>query len=173
MKKVCISFVIIIIIVLAVSLGGKTTDNEYLRIHIRANSNGFEDQSVKYEIKEEVVNYLIPFVASCDTKEKAYNMLKSNLKNIDTVANGVLAKNGFGYTAKSKLNEEEFPLRSYGDFSLESGIYDALIIELGEATGDNWWCVVYPPLCFTGEGEGKIKYRSKILEIIENFKKSK
>ena len=63
---------------------------------------------------------------------------------------------------------EKFPTRVYGEFTLESGYYDAVIVELGEAKGDNWWCVVYPTLCFTG-GEN-VKYSSLILKVIEEFK---
>ena len=59
-------------------------------------------------------------------------------------------------------------VKRYGDFTLEQGFYDALIIELGSGKGDNWWCVVYPPLCFTGKGANYV-YKSKILEIIKRF----
>ncbi len=58
-------------------------------------------------------------------------------------------------------------MRKYGDLTLEAGFYDALIIELGGGEGDNWWCVVYPPLCFMGKGEGDFRYASKIVEMIE------
>jgi stage II sporulation protein R len=154
---------------LTIFTGGDSNTEEYLRIHIRANSNSYEDQSVKYQIKDKVVEYLIPFVAECNTKKKAIQMLKNNIKGINETANKVLLENGFSYSANAVVREEEFPLRIYEDYRLESGIYDALIVELGEASGDNWWCVVYPPLCFSGEGEGNIKYRSKIIDIIESF----
>lgn len=76
----------------------------------------------------------------------------------------------FSYRSKASVREEEFPTRVYEDLTLDAGYYDALILELGSGKGDNWWCVVYPPLCFTG-GECGYVYKSKILEIIESFKK--
>ena len=91
-----------------------------------------------------------------------------NLEEIEKVADSVLNENGFSYSSKAGVRNELFPTRKYDDLVLDGGYYDALIIELGDAKGDNWWCVVYPPLCFTGEGQG-YQYKSKIKEIIDNF----
>ena len=80
--------------------------------------------------------------------------------------------NGFNYGCKAYIDAENFPTRSYDDVVLEAGVYDALILNLGSGKGDNWWCVVYPPLCFIGgndNGQNNIVYRSKLLEIIEDF----
>lgn len=170
MKNICITFLIVAIIILsavAISLPAPT-HTEYLRIHIRANSNLEADQSVKYEVKEAIVEYLTPFIAECDTKQKAQKMLGERLKGIETVADGVLCRNGFPYTSRATVREENFPTRFYGELTLEAGLYDALIVELGTGEGDNWWCVVYPPLCFTGEGTS-YRYRSKIADIINDF----
>ena len=81
-------------------------------------------------------------------------------------------ENGFEYTSDASVKREQFPTRVYGDLELEKGFYDALIVELGDAKGDNWWCVIYPPLCFAGGNltAGNIKYKSKILEIINEWK---
>ena len=154
----------------------KGTENTYaegyLRIHIRANSNNVVDQNVKYNVKERVVDYLTPLLAEGKTFDVAYQILQDNLSNIERVANEELGLNGFNYGCRAKLNEEYFPTRSYGEYILENGYYDALILELGTGTGDNWWCVVYPPLCFIGsEGSGtkNIKYKSKLVEIVEKF----
>lgn len=177
MKKILIavlSFMALVIIVVGVGLNEKTqksqTNNEYLRIHIRANSNSDLDQNVKYKIKEGVVNFLTPFLANCTTKEKAIQTIENNKEQIINVANTTLKENGFNYKANIKINNEYFPVRSYNDLTLNSGFYDAVIVELGKAQGDNWWCVVYPPLCFTNFEYGKnVIYKSKILEIINNF----
>ncbi|MBO7149862.1 MAG: stage II sporulation protein R [Clostridia bacterium] len=171
MKKLCITFLIIGIIVLS-GIGllsfGEQPHKEYLRIHIRANSNISSDQQIKYIVKDKIVAYLTPFIAECDTKEKAENMLQNNLFGIEQVAKTTLRQNGFDYSVKASVKREEFPTRVYDGVCLESGFYDALIIELGSGKGDNWWCVVYPPLCFTGGGQGYV-YRSKILDIINDF----
>lgn len=172
MRKVCISFLIVAIIFLsglAVMLPQNQTHEEYLRIHIRANSNADIDQSVKYAVKGAVVEYLTPFIAKCSTKAQAESMLNGSLKEICVVADKVLKDSGFTYGSRAEVRREEFPTRVYGEFELEKGFYDALIIELGDGAGDNWWCVVYPPLCFTGRDAG-YRYKSKIAQIILDFK---
>ena len=170
MKKTVISIIAIIAIAAACVFVGSLpqTKTEYLRIHIRANSNGDIDQAVKYAVKEKVVDYLTPYLAECDSKQKAEDMLKVKLSDICDIADKTLKEKGFDYGAKARVNGEKFPTRVYGELTLEAGYYDALIIELGEGAGDNWWCVVYPPLCFTGQGRN-YTYKSKIAEIIKNF----
>ena len=172
MKKKCISILVIAIIILSgIGFLLPSGNTEYLRIHIRANSNAEIDQSVKYAVKDAVVSFLTPIVAECDTKEKAEAAITDNLKYIEAVADRVLEEKGFTYKSNAKINNEKFPTRVYDDLTLESGYYDALIINLGEGAGNNWWCVVYPPLCFTGSGN--YVYRSKILEIIRRFNENK
>ncbi len=170
MKKSCIIFLLIAIISLTaigLILPKEQRHTEYLRIHVRANSNLETDQTVKYKVKDAVVCYLTPFISDCDTKEKAQRVLKENLSGIENVSEKILMENGFNYGAKASVREELFPTRVYNGLELESGFYDALIIELGSGEGDNWWCVVYPPLCFTGTGQ--ITYRSKIMDVIADF----
>lgn len=157
---------------LAVAFGGNHSGEyghgEYLRVHIRANSNGEEDQRVKYLVRDGVVEFLTPFVAQCKTKEEAMKTVSGLLGEAEKQADKILRANGFTYGARASLRQEEFPTRVYEDVTLSAGVYDALILELGSGTGDNWWCVVYPPLCFAG-GNGNVVYKSKIAEIIRNF----
>jgi stage II sporulation protein R len=141
---------------------------EYLRIHVRANSNSETDQAVKYKVKDEVVNFLTPYVASCYDKQTAMQTISTILSDIEDVCDGVLKANGFAYTSTAACRTEQFPTRVYGDLTLEAGTYDALIIELGTGTGDNWWCVLYPPLCFTS-ATTSVSYRSLIYDIINKF----
>lgn len=149
----------------------KTLSNEdYLRIHIRANSNDAEDQRVKYLVRDAVVEYLIPVVSSVTSKEELESVLTANMRSIERVANAVLKDNGKAYTSKGKINNEYFPTRVYGETVFESDYYDALILELGTGKGDNWWCVVYPPLCFVNSKQidtTHIRYKSKIVELIK------
>jgi stage II sporulation protein R len=173
MKRICISLFICIIITLS-AIGvylpqdSNKTHTEYLRIHIRAHSNDDDAQAVKYLVKDEVVEYLTPYLSNCTTKQKAVELLQSKLDGICVVADRVLLQNGFSYKSKAKLKTEKFPTRVYGTLTLDSGFYDALIIELGSGKGDNWWCVVYPPLCFIDNGESLV-YKSKIYQIIQDF----
>ncbi len=150
----------------------KQSDNQtFLRIHIRANSNMEEDQNIKYMVKDTLVAYLTPRIAEGTTIEKAKDIVKSELLNLETITNKVLGENKYPYTSKAVLNNEAFPTRAYDGMVLESGYYDALVVNLGTGEGDNWWCVVYPPLCFVGEENGQVVYKSKLVEIIEDFKK--
>ena len=146
-----------------------SANSEYLRIHIRANSSSEIDQAVKYEIKDAVVDALTPLLINCYTKEEASKEIEKNFEYIENIADNILEKHNFSYKSNAKLSYEEFPTRSYGDLTLEAGFYDALILELGEAKGDNWWCVVYPPLCFVNGSNNVNGFKSRILEIINNF----
>lgn len=176
MKKfiaVCVSFVLLIVLGVVVGVKSESnTEEGYLRIHVRANSNSESDQQIKYKIKEAVVDYLTPLIAAGSTFQDAYNILKANLDNIEAVADRVLSANGYAYTSSASLKDEYFPTRSYGEYTLEDGYYDALILNLGTGEGNNWWCVVYPPLCFIGaEGNStkNIVYKSKLVEIVQKF----
>ncbi len=146
----------------------ETENASYLRVHIRADSNSQEAQAVKYKVRDKVVEFLTPAVAECESKAEAMQKIGRSLGEIEAAAEEVLRESGFSYGAKASLRQEEFPTRIYENVTLEAGVYDALILELGSGKGDNWWCVVYPPLCFSG-GNGNIVYKSKIAEIIGKF----
>ncbi len=173
MKNFCIIFLTLFIIsvtavgFLGVTPTAKGENAEYLRIHIRADSNEAEAQAVKYEVRDEVVAYLTPLVTSYATKGEAMQGVQVRLSEISAVATKTLRKKGFFYGANAKLTTERFPTRAYGDYILPAGEYSALVIELGSGQGDNWWCVVYPPLCFSGTQN--VIYKSKIKEIIDRF----
>ena len=175
MKNFCITFFVLIIIIATVvyvnyAANGAAvqTETEYLRIHVRANSNEQIDQSVKYKVKDEVVKFITPYAAECVDKKTAIEVLTSVLPDVETVCDRVLRENGFAYASKAQIRAEEFPTRVYGDVTLEAGLYDALIIELGSGSGDTWWCVIYPPLCFTS-ATCDVEYRSIIYDIIQKF----
>ena len=164
MKAVAIVIICLVLIiagVYAVKLSNQPSDEEtYLRIHIRANSNDAVDQSVKYKVKDSIVEFMTPALEGVKTKAEAMEILQSNTAQMKRVADDTLAQNGYNYTSRVSLRKEEFPARTYGDLTLDSGVYDALIIELGSGEGDNWWCVVFPPLCFVSQDKGDVEYKS-------------
>lgn len=171
MKK--INFLLCFLLVVAVialfigcesSVCRTSSDSDYLRIHIRANSNSDADQQVKLSVRDEVVKFLSPLLREKKSVEEAKKTVINNKDKIEALSDRVLEKNGFTYKCVCSVKREVFPTRSYGDITLSSGEYDAVIINLGEGSGDNWWCVAYPPLCFVGEGDGEISYRSFLLE---------
>ncbi|MBQ8615274.1 MAG: stage II sporulation protein R [Clostridia bacterium] len=167
MKKFVFIFgLILVVIVGAICIPAKEVDYDYLRLHIRANSNSEIDQSVKYEIKNELVNFLTPHLCNIESKQKAIKVVESYSNVMKSLCVNLLQEKGFDYSVNIKIANEFFPTRTYSNTTLESGYYDAVIVELGEAEGDNWWCVMYPPLCFVNKNENvkQIKYKSIICE---------
>lgn len=170
MKKFLVLLVSVIGVFLVIFIARNNEEKSYLRIHIRANSNSSEDQNVKYKVKDAIVDTLIPVLAEVETFEEAKIKVEENFSLIENVAEQVLVDNGFDYGVAIRLDKENFPTRQYGDLILESGVYDALIIELGSGTGNNWWCLVYPAFCFTSsKNSTNYEYISKIWEIINSI----
>ncbi len=176
MKKICIIFLLSIIISVTAfgAVFTKTepdvSTGEYLRIHIRADSNAESAQAVKYQVRDELVAYLTPLVAEYGSRDEALTGVAQRLAELESRAEGVLAKNGFSYGARVELKKEKFPSRIYGEYTLPAGEYTALIVYLGCGAGDNWWCVIYPPLCFAAADGQNVLYRSKISEIIRKWR---
>lgn len=158
----------VIILILGIIIFYPREDTKYLRVHIKANSNLSCDQSIKYEVKDLVCDYLTPLFLDCQDIENAKNILDKNLSNIELILNSFLKTKGFTYSAIAKLNNEFFPTRVYDELILNDGYYDALIIYLGEGAGDNWWCVLYPPMCLQ-KNTKNIEYKSRLLKIIKQI----
>lgn len=170
MKKIASLIIITLLMISLFSCSGGISYQDIIRIHIRANSNSETDQQVKYLVKDKIVEYITPLSESISGKNEMYALLKANLDILKEIADTVLLENKCGYSSDIYLREEEFPVRTYDDITLPSGIYDALIINLGEGKGDNWWCVAFPPLCFIGakeNGNSYFTYKSKLLELIK------
>ena len=172
MKKVLIVLSLIFALIIGVMfIPEKEEDYDYLRLHIRANSNTEVDQKVKYEIKDLMVEFLTPYLCDVESKEKAIEIVNSYSNILKKKCLSLLQEKGFLYSVNIKIANEFFPTRTYVNTTLESGFYDAVIVELGEAVGDNWWCVMYPPLCFVNKNEkvNQIKYKSIIYEWFEKL----
>jgi stage II sporulation protein R len=168
-KKLMSFLMIILFVGLCVGCGEKT--NSVVRIHIRANSNSEEDQSIKLLVRDSIINCITPMIAECESSDDVKYMLSCNIDLIESIADNVLSNNGFDYHSDASINYEYFPSRSYDGEVFPADYYDALIVELGTGKGDNWWCVAYPPLCFVGDDVGTncVKYKSKLLELINDF----
>ncbi len=134
---------------------------EVLRLHIIADSNSDEDQIVKLQVKDEIITYLHPYLASATNKAEAIDCIKAQLPMLTHIADTVLADNGFCYTSTAAIERCSFPIKTYGDITLPAGEYDALRIQLGTASGKNWWCLVFPKLCFTDVTHGTLPKESK------------
>lgn len=164
-----VSALAIALIFILCPMGSKENEVQYLRIHIRANSNCVQDQNVKYKVKDNVVEALIPHLSKIKTFDEAKSFIENNFDIVENAANEVLEREGFSYTSSASIKNEYFPTRTYKDLTLKEGNYDALIVSLGSGEGDNWWCVVFPAFCFTSSTKSsQIEYISAIWEIIKN-----
>ena len=119
--------------------------SNFVRFHIIGNSDSKSDQEIKMKVREEIFNKLD--FSGINSKEDALTFFDSSKEKIEEIANDTLTMNNFPYKANVKLGKKSFPIREYPGFTLPSGVYDAVSIELGEAAGKNFFCVMYPGLC--------------------------
>lgn len=123
----------------------KEISNEILRFHVLANSDSKEDQEEKMQVKSVVADYLRPFLQNIHSKEDAVECVKKQLYNIEKRAQKIVRSE----EVTVSLEKDWFPEIIYGDCTFPAGTYDTLKIEIGKAKGHNWWCVLYPALCFS------------------------
>lgn len=140
--------------------------NSVFRLHVIANSDSDEDQNLKYIVRDKLLEYMNELCINCSTKEEAISIAQNNLNNFKELALQTIREEGFDYSVNVSIGNFEFPTKYYGDISLPAGYYDALKVEIGEAKGQNWWCVMFPPLCFTDVTSGVVPEESK--EDLEN-----
>jgi len=134
-----------------------------VRLHIRAHSNSAADQLVKYLVRDSVLDFLQKALVGANNKQAALAVLRRERVALTSISNRTLQANGHSYVASTSIGVTHFPTVRYVNFTLQAGYYSALIIKLGAASGNNWWCVLYPPLCYTPRGDsggGRIEYRS-------------
>lgn len=134
---------------------------QVLRFHIRANSDTVADQQKKFRIKQSLLEWLTPILSENTSKSETIQCIRKNLPDIRKEATRMAAPEPVTVT----LQKEWFPEKTYGTCTFPEGIYDALRVDIGQAKGHNWWCVLYPSLCFadalepsmTEEGEEKLQ----------------
>ena len=135
--------------------------NSVFRLHVLANSDSKEDQDLKYKVRDSLLNYMNSICNNCSNKEEAINLVEENKNNFKQIALDTIHNEGYNYDVNINIGNFEFPTKTYGDISLPAGFYDALRVEIGEAQGQNWWCVMFPPLCFVDVSSGIVPDESK------------
>ena len=130
----------------------KQLSDSVLRLHVIANSDSQADQAVKLKVRDAVLEVVNAHLDPAMTKQQAREVLEGKLEELEEVANQVLRREGMTDEATVTLGREEYPTREYDTFSLPSGVYDSLIVSIGQAQGHNWWCVVFPSLCLPAAG---------------------
>ncbi len=137
--------------------------NSVFRLHVLANSDSKEDQDLKYKVRDSLLNYMNSICSNCSNKEEAINLVEQNQKIFKQIALDTIHNEGYNYDVNINIGNFEFPTKTYGDISLPTGFYDALRVEIGNAKGQNWWCVMFPPLCFVDVSSGIVPDESKEL----------
>lgn len=139
---------------------------EILRFHVIANSDSDEDQALKMKVKEEVVKYVSTLTSCGEDLDSTKYILSLYLEEIKEAAEKVIKEEGYTYEVKVELTESYFPIKTYGEAVFPAGVYDALKIQIGKAQGKNWWCVLYPNLCFVDSAYGVLEEDQK--EMLKN-----
>lgn len=140
--------------------------NNVFRLHVLANSDSEEDQNLKYKVRDNLLSYMNKICVHCKTKQQAISIVEENKDNFKQIALDTIRNEGYSYDVNINIGNFEFPTKNYGDISLPAGFYDALRVEIGEAKGHNWWCVMFPPLCFVDVTSGVVPEESK--ELLED-----
>ena len=165
-KRTLIIFILFIIYILFSLFSysnAVSTDiqNSVFRLHVIANSDSDEDQNLKYKVRDALIEYMNSISKDISSKEEAIRIANENKSEFYNIAKKIIADNGSNYNVNIEIGNFSFPTKTYGDISLPSGFYDALKVEIGEASGQNWWCVMFPSLCFIDISEGIVPEESK------------
>lgn len=142
-----------------------------IRFHVLANSDSKQDQETKLRVRDEVLKEVVPYFEKSQSLKETRRIIKGNQENIIDIAKNVLKESGENYGVTATLGNFSFPTKYYGDFSLPAGDYEAFRIVLGEGKGSNWWCVMFPPLCFINvekeEASQQVQDNEKLENLIE------
>lgn len=131
--------------------------SSFFRFHVVANSNSKVDQDLKYQVRDALISHMNTLCENVSQKEDAIQIAKNHLSSFETIAKQTILSNGFDYPVKVEVGNFPFPTKNYGEISLPSGYYDALKVTIGNGGGENWWCVMFPPLCFIDPTTGVVE----------------
>lgn len=135
--------------------------NQLIRFHVVANSDTVEDQQMKEHVKDVVLAYMSPLLKTSETMDQTRHIIKSEMPHLEILAHNVIKKWGKDYSVDVLLDQANFPTKDYGDIKLPAGEYEACRIIIGEGKGQNWWCVMFPPLCYVDVTHGIVPSEHK------------
>lgn len=176
MKKTCAMVGVLIgILITGLIVNAKKSEmqgelaEQVFRFHVLANSDSGEDQALKMKVKEAIIAYMKQELPESDSVETTKKWARENLVQIEQVAAEIIAEEGYEYSVKAEVTICDFPDKTYGDITFPAGEYEALRIEIGQAKGQNWWCVLYPNLCFIDAVHAVVpeKGKNELKEILE------
>ena len=137
----------------------KSISEKIIRFHVLANSDTKLDQNLKLKVRDKVLKYISPKLKNSKSIQESRSILKQNDKQIKKIAENVINENGYKYSVTTELAHENFPIKTYGNITLPQGNYEAFRIIIGKGKGHNWWCVMFPPLCFVDISKGEVAYK--------------
>ena len=200
-NRISIAIIILLVCLMALSFlpvhGEGEVYDTVVRLHVLANSDTAEDQALKLQVRDAILEVTAPLVEGCTTQSQAMEVLNSHLAALESAAAAVIESEGYDYPVTVLLGEEDYPTRTYESCAFPAGTYVSLRVCIGEAEGQNWWCCLFPPLCLsaataknekdnedafiqvgltkdqygiiTETGKTKYKVRFKILEVLEDW----
>jgi len=156
--------------------------DDLIRLHVLANSDSTSDQQLKLKVRDAIIVYLAPYLKQAATKADAQQIVLEHKDKLIDVARQILVMNGADYPVDVQIGMFDFPIKSYGSLVLPAGRYEAVRVLVGRAEGKNWWCVLFPPLCFVDitnavaipakglvdnedQQNTEVQFRSKIAEL--------
>ena len=166
-----------------------------VRLHVLAHSDSEEDQALKLQVRDAVLDASAPLLEGCKTQAEAIEILSAHIADLEAAATATVEREGYAYPVTVRLGEEDYPTRTYESCAFPAGTYVSLRVLIGDAEGQNWWCCLFPPLCLsaatakednedafirvgltkdqygiiTETGKTKYKVRFRILEVIEDW----
>lgn len=198
-KKFYVAIVVLLVTLMALSFlpvhGEREVYDTVVRLHVLANSDTEEDQTLKLMVRDGVLEAAAPLVEGCTTQAEAVEALTAHLSDLESAALAVVESEGYDYPVTVLLGEEDYPTRVYESCAFPAGTYVSLRVLIGEGEGQNWWCCLFPPLCLsaatakqdnedafiqvgltkdqygiiTETGKTKYKVRFKLLEVLEDW----
>lgn len=174
MKKL---YIIIIVLLIILVFNNKAKANiipaDALRFRVIANSNSEYDQTIKLKVKDKIQIDLYNLLKNTKGIEEARNIINNNLTNISDNVRKVLEEENYNYDFSINFGQNYFPQKKYKGITYDEGYYESLVITLGEGKGDNWWCVLFPPLCLLEAEEieetNEVEYKFFIKELIDKY----
>lgn len=160
MKNIVLALAIGLVMSTIIAINSQSIQNDLannlIRLHIVANSDSENDQAVKLKVRDRIIKEMGAAFEDTKSNDECRKIVRDNIDKIVEIANDELSKNGMEYGARAYFGRFDFPTKYYSNIVLPRGEYNAVRVELGGGDGQNWWCVMYPPLCFVEESKGKI-----------------
>ena len=173
MKKILIIISIILlfnIVTTNVNADSVMIPEEAIRFRVLANSNNVYDQEVKMDVAMSVQNEIYSLLKNQESISESRKIIKDNIPQIESVVEKIFKEKNYVNTFKVSYGDNYFPEKTYKGVTYEEGIYESLLITLGEGKGDNWWCVLFPPLCLIeAEESSEVEYKFFVQELIEKY----